>query len=94
MSFSVPDDWTAGRIWGRTECDFSTVVGPNFGCATGGCIGGLECATTGGTVSGIISHFTPVSRRLIALRGMQGVPPATVAEWTLDSGGTDYYDGE
>ena len=25
---------------------------------------------------------------------MQGVPPATVAEWTLQSNGTDFYDGD
>lgn len=23
----------------------------------------------------------------------QGIPPATVAEWTLDAGGQDFYDG-
>ncbi|KAI0029292.1 Osmotin thaumatin-like protein [Vararia minispora EC-137] len=69
VTFTVPDNWTAGRIWPRTECDFSTNPGPNS-CATGGCNGGLECATTGGT----------------------GVPPATVAEFTLVPSGNDNYD--
>ncbi|KAI0729579.1 thaumatin-like protein [Fomitopsis betulina] len=71
--FSVPDDWNSGRIWGRVDCDFSN-PNPATQCATGGCNGGLECATTGGT----------------------GVPPATVAEFTLSgvSGGNglDNYD--
>ncbi|KAF8172975.1 thaumatin [Mycena galopus ATCC 62051] len=76
VSFSVPDDWTAttsptaGRIWGRTECDFSSNPGPTS-CATGGCNGGLVC-----------DHMTGT-----------GVPPATVAEFTLSGGGTtDNYD--
>ena len=59
-SFSVPDNWKSGRIWPRTECDFSTNPGPTS-CATGGCNGGLECDANTGT----------------------GVPPATVAEFTL-----------
>ncbi|CAE6427765.1 unnamed protein product [Rhizoctonia solani] len=41
-SFTVPDDWRAGRIWGRTQCDFSTNPGINS-CLTGGCNGGLVC---------------------------------------------------
>ncbi|KAK7453404.1 hypothetical protein VKT23_011669 [Stygiomarasmius scandens] len=49
VSFTVPNDWKAGRIWGRTDCDFSSNPGPNS-CVTGGCNGGLECATAGGTV--------------------------------------------
>ncbi|QRV73414.1 pathogenesis-related protein PR5K (thaumatin family) [Ceratobasidium sp. AG-Ba] len=40
-SFSVPDTWKAGRIWGRTECSFSS-SGEGI-CATGGCDGGLAC---------------------------------------------------
>ncbi|KII91787.1 hypothetical protein PLICRDRAFT_520915 [Plicaturopsis crispa FD-325 SS-3] len=70
VSFSVPDNWTAGRIWGRRDCDFSTNPGPNS-CLDGGCNGGLVCDTHTGT----------------------GVPPATVAEFTLSGGGTtDNYD--
>ncbi|KAJ6546208.1 thaumatin-like protein [Mycena vulgaris] len=70
VSFNVPDNWTAGRIWGRTKCDFSGVAGANS-CATGGCNGGLLCDAHSGT----------------------GVPPATVAEFTLSGGGTtDNYD--
>ncbi|KAJ7876025.1 thaumatin-like protein [Mycena leptocephala] len=48
VSFSVPDNWTSGRIWGRTECDFSGVSGPTS-CATGGCNGGLLCDPNSGT---------------------------------------------
>ncbi|KZT71834.1 Osmotin, thaumatin-like protein [Daedalea quercina L-15889] len=71
VSFSVPDDWTAGRIWGRRDCDFS-ISDPATQCADGGCNGGLECSTDGGT----------------------GVPPATLAEFTLGgtTGAPDYYD--
>ena len=50
VSFSVPDNWKSGRIWGRRNCDFSTNPGPNS-CATGGCNGGLLCDPHTGTVS-------------------------------------------
>lgn len=70
VSFTVPDDWKAGRIWGRQNCDFSTNPGPNS-CATGGCNGGLECDPHTGA----------------------GVPPATLAEFTLEGDGNrDFYD--
>ncbi|KAG9313496.1 thaumatin [Chiua virens] len=66
VTFQVPSDWTAGRIWGRRDCDFSTNPGPNS-CIDGGCNGGLECTAS-------------------------GVPPASLAEFTLGAGGMDYYD--
>ncbi|EIM87365.1 Osmotin thaumatin-like protein [Stereum hirsutum FP-91666 SS1] len=71
VSFSVPDNWRAGRIWGRRDCDFSTNPGPNS-CLDGGCNGGLLCDPHTGT----------------------GVPPATVAEFTLSNvaGVPDNYD--
>ncbi|KAJ7065528.1 Osmotin thaumatin-like protein [Mycena amicta] len=71
VSFEVADNWMSGRIWPRTQCDFSKDPGPTS-CATGGCIGGLECDPSTGT----------------------GVPPATVAEFTLsdDSSVPDNYD--
>ncbi|KAJ8082347.1 hypothetical protein PM082_008202 [Marasmius tenuissimus] len=70
VQFNVPNDWKAGRIWGRTSCDFSTNPGPTS-CVTGGCNGGLECAAQAGT----------------------GVPPASLAEWTLSGDGNrDFYD--
>jgi len=71
VSFTVPDNWRSGRIWGRRDCDFSTgTPGPNS-CLDGGCNGGLVCDPKTGT----------------------GVPPATLAEFTLlASGGLDYYD--
>ncbi|EKM57115.1 uncharacterized protein PHACADRAFT_254685 [Phanerochaete carnosa HHB-10118-sp] len=70
VSFTVPDNWQAGRIWGRRDCDFSD-SNPATQCADGGCNGGLECDPHTGT----------------------GVPPATVAEFTLQGNGNlDYYD--
>ncbi|KAG8716838.1 hypothetical protein FRC08_008712 [Ceratobasidium sp. 394] len=67
-TFYVPDNWAAGRIWGRRGCDFSTVQGPTS-CLTGGCEGGLNCT-------------------------QPGVPPSTLAEWTLSPTGDrpDFYD--
>ncbi|KAI0710079.1 thaumatin-like protein [Earliella scabrosa] len=47
VSFSVPDNWTAGRIWARRDCNFSNgTPGPNS-CLDGGCNGGLVCTGTG-----------------------------------------------
>ncbi|PVG04006.1 thaumatin-like protein [Serendipita vermifera] len=69
-TFSVPNNWRAGRIWGRRNCNFSTNPGPTS-CKTGGCNGGLLCDSRTGT----------------------GVPPATLAEFTLSaSDGLDWYD--
>jgi hypothetical protein len=51
VSFSVPDNWTAGRIWGRRDCNFGSNPGPNS-CIDGGCNGGLVCDPHTGTVSG------------------------------------------
>lgn len=68
MAVNVPDNWTSGRIWARTGCDFSTANPGPTQCATGGCNGGLQCDKATGT----------------------GVPPATLAEWTL--GDSDSYD--
>lgn len=69
VTFSVPDNWTAGRIWGRRDCDFTITTGPT--CLTGWCNGGLLCDPHTGT----------------------GVPPASVAEWTLQGDGNrDFYD--
>lgn len=48
VSFTVPDNWTAGRIWARRDCDFSTNPGPNS-CLDGGCNGGLVCDPHTGT---------------------------------------------
>ncbi|KAI0708475.1 thaumatin-like protein [Earliella scabrosa] len=69
VTFTVPDNWRAGRIWGRRACDFSITAGPT--CLDGWCNGGLLCDAATGT----------------------GVPPATVAEWTLQGDGNrDFYD--
>lgn len=73
VSFTVPDDWKAGRIWGRADCDFSTGDDGSTARATGSYIDGLECDASIGT----------------------GVPPATLAEWTLSGDGDeDWYDGK
>ncbi|XP_006455357.1 hypothetical protein AGABI2DRAFT_194957 [Agaricus bisporus var. bisporus H97] len=70
VSFFVPNNWKAGRIWGRRGCNFSSNPGPNS-CLDGGCNGGLLCDPNTGT----------------------GVPPATLAEWTLQGDGNrDFYD--
>ncbi|KAI9428648.1 Osmotin thaumatin-like protein [Lactarius indigo] len=71
VSFFVPDNWRAGRIWGRRNCDFGNNPGPNS-CLDGGCNGGLLCNARTGT----------------------GVPPVTVAEFTLstDPNVPDFYD--
>ncbi|CAE6345494.1 unnamed protein product [Rhizoctonia solani] len=69
-TFSVPDNWKAGRIWGRRNCDFSVNPGPTS-CLSGGCNGGLLCDSRTGT----------------------GVPPVSLAEWTLSGDGNrDFYD--
>ncbi|TEB32602.1 thaumatin-like protein [Coprinellus micaceus] len=71
VSFSVPDDWRSGRIWGRRNCGDFSKIAPTEQCLTGGCNGGLLCDKRTGT----------------------GVPPATVAEFTLGgTTGVDWYD--
>ncbi|KIY68976.1 Osmotin thaumatin-like protein [Cylindrobasidium torrendii FP15055 ss-10] len=71
VTFDVPDEWKAGRIWGRSDCDFNSDKPDYLKCLTGGCNGGLLCDGTTGT----------------------GVPPATVAEWTLEGDGfQDWFD--
>lgn len=48
VSFTVPNNWKAGRIWGRRNCDFSGNPGSNS-CLDGGCNGGLLCDAHTGT---------------------------------------------
>jgi len=48
VSFSVPDNWKAGRIWARRDCDFSN-PNPATQCLDGGCNGGLVCDPHTGT---------------------------------------------
>jgi len=63
-TITVPSNWTAGRVWGRTHCNTST-----GNCLTGDCGNKIAC------------------------NGATGVPPATLAEWTLDgANANDYYD--
>ncbi|KAF5348765.1 hypothetical protein D9756_009723 [Leucocoprinus leucothites] len=88
VSFTVPNNWKAGRIWARRNCNFSSNPGPNS-CLDGGCNGGLLCDPRTGTVRGFGLNrggeltFLPPS----------GCSPATVAEWTLQGDGNrDFYD--
>lgn len=66
VSFSVPNDWDSGRIWGRLACDFSN-SSTGQTCLSGSCSGGLKCTAPGNT-------------------------PASLAEWTLSAGSSDFYD--
>ncbi|TFK19626.1 thaumatin-like protein [Coprinopsis marcescibilis] len=56
VSFNVPDNWTAGRIWARRNCNFGSNPGPNS-CLTGGCNGGLAC-TNPGVPPATLAEFT------------------------------------
>ncbi|GAA5976297.1 hypothetical protein JCM10908_005446 [Rhodotorula pacifica] len=48
-TFEVEESW-GGRIWPRTDCDFSDSSKPgSLQCATGACNGGLECDPSTGT---------------------------------------------
>ncbi|KAG5642828.1 hypothetical protein DXG03_002059 [Asterophora parasitica] len=59
VSFSVPDSWKAGRIWGRGNYNFANNSSPNA-CLTGGCNGGLQCNRNTGTgvPSATVAEFT------------------------------------
>lgn len=47
VEITVPDNWRAGRIWARRNCDFSSgSTGPDT-CISGGCNGGFECVNPG-----------------------------------------------
>jgi hypothetical protein len=104
VSFAVPDNWKAGRIWvrvsilgreavaqrwqARRDCDFTT-VNDVTSCISGGCNGGLLCDPKTGTVRDI----PPCPSMCVGLTVEQGVPPATLAEWTLQGDGNrDFYD--
>ena len=83
-TITVPDNWS-GRFWGRTGCSFNaqgvcnnqTVTVNNNDYVI------ANCCDTGGCQNG--SNF--------ALDCAQtGLPPATLAEFTLAAGGLDAYD--
>lgn len=71
---------------GRRDCDFSANAGADA-CLDGGCNGGLICDPSNGTVSflDVLPMCIPYIRQFVG--------PATLAEFTLDADGVDYYDG-
>jgi hypothetical protein len=69
VSVNVPKDFTAGRFWGRTNCNLKS---GQFRCDTGDCGPRVQCSADG------------------IKRG--GEPPVTLAEFTLNANGKDYYD--
>ena len=85
---------------GRRQCNFSSNAGVNS-CLSGGCNGGLQCDSHNGTVRHSVrdsstpnSHILSFSPSLLSLGAVQGVPPATVAKFTLQGDGNkDFYDG-
>ncbi|KAI6007545.1 thaumatin [Pisolithus orientalis] len=40
VTFTVPDNWSSARIWGRRGCTFTA---DSNSCLDGGCSGGLQC---------------------------------------------------
>ncbi|GAA6008576.1 hypothetical protein JCM10207_007164 [Rhodosporidiobolus poonsookiae] len=48
IEFEVEETW-GGRIWPRTNCDFTSDQPDYAQCETGGCKGGLECDPDAGT---------------------------------------------
>ena len=90
VTFTVPYNWTAGRLWGRSSCEFSANPGPNS-CTTGGCNGGLLCDPNTGMVRATRNQSQII--RKTDGHHLQGVPPVSIAEWTLGVNGVpDYYD--
>ena len=82
---TVPDNWS-GRFWGRTGCNFdpsTSVCDPQNITVNNNPYVIANCCDTGGCMNG--SNF--------ALDCAQtGLPPATLAEFTLAAGGLDNYD--
>ena len=107
VPFSIPQTASEGyRLRGyhivaqlvqaRHGCDFSNgATGPET-CLTGGCNGGLECDAHTGTVRRIRRESCSVlSADPCFWSDLQGIPPATLAEFTLGiNGAADSYDGE
>ncbi|KAH7098405.1 Osmotin, thaumatin-like protein [Auriculariales sp. MPI-PUGE-AT-0066] len=56
--FDAQDNWTAGRIWARTGCNFDG--GGQGSCLTGNCLGGLVCdqANGYGMAPATLAEFT------------------------------------
>jgi hypothetical protein len=76
----------------RRECDFTTQNNVNS-CLSGGCNGGLLCDPTTGTVRDPGHGVLDLWCAAIQTTHAQGVPPATLAEWTLSGDGNrDFYD--
>lgn len=81
VTVHVPANWQ-GRVWGRTNCSFPNPSAPASACSTGDCGGVVNCTLT---VRGCRFWAGPDE--------FQGVPPATLAEFTFaGSGGNTFYD--
>ena len=82
---TVPDNWS-GRFWGRTGCNFdpsTSVCDPQNVTVNNNPYVIANCCDTGGCMNG--SNFALDCAET-------GLPPATLAEFTLASGGLDNYD--
>ncbi|CAG7850269.1 Thaumatin-like protein 1a AltName: Full=Mdtl1; AltName: Full=Pathogenesis-related protein 5a; Short=PR-5a; AltName: Allergen=Mal d 2; Flags: Precursor [Serendipita indica DSM 11827] len=76
-TFYVPDNWRAGRIWG----EYSSTVLSRRNCDFSK--PAAQSCLTGACNGGLLCD----------MRTGTGIPPASVAEWTLEGdSGTDHYD--
>jgi len=82
---TVPDNWS-GRFWGRTGCSFNSsgVCDPQNITVNGNNYVITNCCDTGGCQDG--------SGNFVLNCAETGLPPATLAEFTLAAGGLDNYD--
>jgi hypothetical protein len=77
----VPAGWTSGRIWARTGCNFNN----NGLCPSPTSTIAANCCDTGGCTNSDGKFGVDCTNT--------GVPPATLAEFTMDgAGGKDFYD--
>ncbi|KAE9403459.1 Osmotin, thaumatin-like protein [Gymnopus androsaceus JB14] len=88
VSFTVPDDWTSGRIWGRTDCDFDNNTDGATACDW--CMQWwLGICDFWGNGESMIRYLDRPLLLFTELCEYRVLP--TVAEWTLGSS-ADWYD--
>ncbi|KAE9383974.1 Osmotin, thaumatin-like protein [Gymnopus androsaceus JB14] len=56
--FTVPDNWTSGRIWGRTDCDFDNNIDGATACVSDRYCYLLNCANTLGAPTATVAEWT------------------------------------